>query len=178
MSTRAAKAHYMSGGKIKVRSSSHHARRHAPLGRQHSQSLHAWVSHIPVSRVALAVRPLRGQGPDERPDPRRQPGGHLRGQDDVRVKAGARRGLHDPFAWPRFKRAGTDVTIVATSSMVRSARRRPRCSGDRDQRRGDRPAHDVSPGQAGADRFGKKTSRAIVVDEGYERYGTRPRSRR
>src|SRR2546426_11809790 len=50
----AAKVHYMSGGKLKVpivfRTTLGATRRSAA---QHSQSLHAWVSHIPGLKVAL-----------------------------------------------------------------------------------------------------------------------------
>src|SRR3972149_741335 len=54
MVNQAAKAHYMSGGKIKVpivfRTTLGATRRSAA---QHSQSLHAWVSHVPGLKVAL-----------------------------------------------------------------------------------------------------------------------------
>ena len=58
----AAKVHYMSGGKWKVpmvlRTTMGAARRSAA---QHSQSLHAWVSHVPGLKVVLAfdARPTR-----------------------------------------------------------------------------------------------------------------------
>jgi len=55
MVNQAAKAHYMSGGKIKVpivfRTTLGATRRSAA---QHSQSLHAWVSHIPGLKVIAA----------------------------------------------------------------------------------------------------------------------------
>ena len=64
---------------------------------QHSQSLHAWVSHVPGLKVALPSTPYDAKGLHEDGHPRRQPGGHLRGQDDVPGEGpGARRGLHDP----------------------------------------------------------------------------------
>src|SRR5260370_30453643 len=54
----AAKVHYMSGGKLKVplvvRTTMGATRRSAA---QHSQSLHAWVSHIPGLKVALPSTP-------------------------------------------------------------------------------------------------------------------------
>jgi pyruvate dehydrogenase E1 component beta subunit len=77
-----------------------------------------------------------------------------------------------PFGVAEVKRAGTDVTIVATSSMVQVALGAaamldevglhaevidPRTTFPLDK-------------QALID-SAKKTSRAIVVDEGYERYG-------
>ena len=73
MVNQAAKAHYMSGGKIKVpivfRTTLGATRRSAA---QHSQSLHAWVSHARLEGGA-ALGPLRGQGAHEDRDPRRQP---------------------------------------------------------------------------------------------------------
>src|SRR5881296_1546435 len=59
----AAKAHYMSGGKIKVpivfRTTLGATRRSAA---QHSQSLHAWVSHVPGLKVALPSGPYEAKG--------------------------------------------------------------------------------------------------------------------
>ena len=59
----AAKVHYMSGGKLKVpmvvRTTLGATRRSAA---QHSQSLHAWVSHVPGLKVAAALDALRRQG--------------------------------------------------------------------------------------------------------------------
>src|SRR5499427_1055107 len=84
MVNQAAKAHYMSGGKIKVpivfRTTLGATRRSAA---QHSQSLHAWVSHVPGLKVALP-------------------------SEDYTI----------PFGVAEIKRAGTDITLVATSSMV------------------------------------------------------------
>ena len=59
MVNQAAKIHYMSGGKLKVplvvRTTLGATRRTAA---QHSQSLHAWVSHIPGLKVVAALDPL------------------------------------------------------------------------------------------------------------------------
>ena len=59
----AAKIHYMSGGKLKVplvvRTTLGATRRSAA---QHSQSLHAWVSHIPGLKVALPSTPYDAKG--------------------------------------------------------------------------------------------------------------------
>src|SRR3989442_2333263 len=58
MVNQAAKAHYMSGGKIKVpivfRTTRGTTRRSAA---RHSQSLHAWVSHVPGLKRALPSGP-------------------------------------------------------------------------------------------------------------------------
>src|SRR5258707_7002040 len=59
----AAKIHYMSGGKLKVplvlRTTLGATRRSAA---QHSQSLHAWVSHIPGLKVAMPSTPYDAKG--------------------------------------------------------------------------------------------------------------------
>src|SRR5438067_3217327 len=119
----AAKAHYMSGGKLKVplvvRTTLGATRRSAA---QHSQSLHAWVSHIPGLKVALPSTPYDAKGllktaiRDSNPviffeDKMMY---QLKGpvpEDDYTI----------PFGVADIKRPGTDITIVATSSMVQVA---------------------------------------------------------
>src|SRR2546429_2801312 len=59
----AAKIHYMSGGRLKapmvIRTTLGATRRSAA---QHSQSLHAWVSHVPGLKVALPSTPADAKG--------------------------------------------------------------------------------------------------------------------
>ena len=170
----AAKVHYMSGGKLKVpivfRTTLGATRRSAA---QHSQSLHAWVSHIPGLKVALPSTPYEAKGlmktaiRDDSPVVIFEDKMMYRSKgpvpdDDYTV----------PFGVADIKRAGTDITIVATSSMVQVALAAaamleeigisaevidPRTTFPLDK-------------QALID-SAKKTSRVIVVDEGYERYG-------
>ena len=63
MANQAAKVHYMSGGKWKVpmvmRTTLGAARRSAA---QHSQSLHAWFSHVPGLKVVLPSTPYDAKG--------------------------------------------------------------------------------------------------------------------
>src|SRR5512140_792633 len=63
IANQAAKVHYMSGGKWKVpivyRTTLGATRRSAA---QHSQSLHAWVSHIPGLQVVLPSTPYDAKG--------------------------------------------------------------------------------------------------------------------
>src|SRR5215472_12928039 len=63
MVNQAAKIHYMSGGKLKapmvLRTTLGATRRSAA---QHSQSLHAWVSHVPGLKVALPSTPYDAKG--------------------------------------------------------------------------------------------------------------------
>jgi len=170
----AAKVHYMSGGKLKVplvvRTTLGATRRTAA---QHSQSLHAWVSHIPGLKVALPSTPYDAKGllktaiRDENPviffeDKMMY---QLKGpvpEDEYTI----------PFGVADIKRAGTDVTIVATSSMVQIALEAAEKLAALDI-----SAEVVDPrtmfplDKDALIESAKKTSRAIVVDEGYERYG-------
>src|SRR3972149_3204571 len=63
MLNQAAKIHYMSGGKLKapmvIRTTLGATRRSAA---QHSQSLHAWFSHVPGLKVALPATPYDAKG--------------------------------------------------------------------------------------------------------------------
>ena len=63
LANQAAKAHYMSGGKLKVpltlRTTMGATRRSAA---QHSQSLQAWVAHVPGLKVVLPSTPADAKG--------------------------------------------------------------------------------------------------------------------
>src|SRR5215468_1564089 len=63
MVNQAAKIHYMSGGKLKVpmvlRTTMGAGRRSAA---QHSQSLHAWLSHVPGLKVVVPATPYDAKG--------------------------------------------------------------------------------------------------------------------
>lgn len=174
IANQAAKVHYMSGGKLKVplvvRTTLGATRRSAA---QHSQSLHAWVSHIPGLKVALPSTPYDAKGllktaiRDENPviffeDKMMY---QLKGQvpeDDYTI----------PFGVADIKRAGTDITIVATSSMVQVALGAAELleplgiSAEVIDPRTTTPLDKETFIESA-----RKTSRAIVVDEGYERYG-------
>src|SRR5579871_976444 len=170
----AAKVHYMSGGKLRVplviRTTLGATRRTAA---QHSQSLHAWVSHIPGLKVALPSTPYDAKGllktaiRDDNPviffeDKMMY---QLKGQvpdDDYTI----------PFGVADVKREGTDITLVATSSMVQvalSAADTLQTFGISAEVIDPRTTYPLDK-QTLID-SAKKTSRAIVIDEGYERYG-------
>ena len=63
LANQAAKIHYMSGGRLKapltVRTTLGATRRSAA---QHSQSLHAWVAHVPGLKVVLPATPFDAKG--------------------------------------------------------------------------------------------------------------------
>jgi pyruvate/2-oxoglutarate/acetoin dehydrogenase E1 component len=170
----AAKVHYMSGGKLSVpivfRTTLGATRRSAA---QHSQSLHAWVSHIPGLKVALPSSPYEAKGLMKSAIRDDSPVVIFEDKMMYRVKGPVPAEEYlVPFGVAEIKRAGTDITIVATSSMVQVALAAatmleesgisaevidPRTTFPLDKR----TLIDSA----------KKTSRVIVIDEGYERYG-------
>ncbi len=170
----AAKVHYMSGGKLKVpiviRTTLGATRRSAA---QHSQSIHAWYSHIPGLKVALPSTPYDAKGlmktaiRDDSPvvffeDKMMYQLKGLVPEEDYAI----------PFGVADIKREGTDITIVATSSMVHVALAAADTLGAAGI-----SAEVVDPrttfplDKETLIASATKTGRAIVVDEGYERYG-------
>jgi acetoin:2,6-dichlorophenolindophenol oxidoreductase subunit beta len=170
----AAKVHYMSGGKLSVpmvvRTTLGATRRSAA---QHSQSLHAWVSHIPGLKVALPSTPADAKGLLTTAIRDDNPVVFYEDKMMYQVKGPVPEGEYViPFGVADIKRAGTDITIVATSSMVYVALEAAtllEAAGI--------SAEVVDPrtlwplDTAALVRSVQKTGRAIVVDEGYSRYG-------
>ena len=171
----AAKIHYMSGGHWKVpmvvRCTMGATRRSAA---QHSQSLHAWPSHVPGLKVVVPSTPYDAKGlfkaavRDDNPVvifehkiSYRKVKGPVPDEDYV-----------IPLGVADVKREGADITLIALSSMVQVALGAaqmleevgisaevvdPRTTWPLDERT---LVESV-----------KKTSRCIVIDEGYGRYG-------
>jgi len=170
----AAKVHYMSGGKLKVplvvRTTLGATRRTAA---QHSQSLHAWVSHVPGLKVVLPSTPYDAKGLLKTAIRDENPVIFFEDKMMYQLKGLVPEGDYTiPFGVADIKRVGTDITIVATSSMVHIA-----LEAAEKLAKLDISAEVVDPRTMfPLDRdtlveSAKKTSRAIVVDEGYERYG-------
>ncbi|HET7639617.1 MAG TPA: alpha-ketoacid dehydrogenase subunit beta [Ktedonobacteraceae bacterium] len=170
----AAKVHYMSGGKLKVplvvRTTLGATRRTAA---QHSQSLHAWVSHIPGLKVVLPSTPYDAKGLLKTAIRDDNPVIFFEDKMMYQLKGQVPEGDYTiPFGVADIKRAGTDVTIVATSSMVQVALEAAEKLAALDI-----SAEVVDPrtmfplDKDTMIASAKKTSRAIVVDEGYERFG-------
>ena len=170
----AAKVHYMSGGAWKVpmvlRTTLGASRRSAA---QHSQSLHAWLSHIPGLKVVLPSTPYDAKGllktaiRDDNPV--------IFFEDKMMFRLKGPVPTEDytiPLGVADIKRQGEDITIVATSSMVQVA------LGAAAQLEGiGISAEVVDPrttwplDEKTLIESAQKTSRVIVVDEGYEKYG-------
>jgi pyruvate/2-oxoglutarate/acetoin dehydrogenase E1 component len=174
MVNQAAKVHYMSGGKWKVpmvmRTTLGAARRSAA---QHSQSLHAWFSHVPGLKVVLPSTPYDAKGLLKTAIRDDNPVVFFEDKMSYKLKGPVPAEEYTiPFGVADIKRAGTDITLVGTSSMVQLALEAaalleeagvsaevvdPRTTWPLDERT---LIESV-----------KKTSRAIVMDEGYGRYG-------
>jgi pyruvate/2-oxoglutarate/acetoin dehydrogenase E1 component len=171
----AAKIHYMSGGKWKVpmviRATMGATRRSAA---QHSQSLHAWPSHVPGLKVAIPSTPYDAKGllkaaiRDDNP---------VVIFEDKISYAKVKGPVPDddyviPLGVADVKREGRDISLVATSSMVQVALGAAAMleeigiSAEVVDPRTTWPLDEKTLVESV-----RKTSRCIVVDEGYYRYG-------
>ncbi len=170
----AAKVHYMSGGKLKVplvvRTTLGATRRSAA---QHSQSLHAWVSHIPGLKVALPSTPYDAKGLLKTAIRDDNPVIFFEDKMMYQLKGAVPEGDYTiPFGVADIKRSGTDITIVATSSMVQvalEAAEKLEALNISAEVVDPRTTFPLDKDTLIASAI--KTSRAIVVDEGHERYG-------
>jgi acetoin:2,6-dichlorophenolindophenol oxidoreductase subunit beta len=170
----AAKVHYMSGGAWKVpmvlRTTLGASRRSAA---QHSQSLQAWLSHVPGLKVVLPSTPYDAKGllktaiRDDNPV--------IFFEDKMMFRQKGPVPVEDytiPFGVADIKREGEDITLVATSSMVQVALGAAKMleeigvSAEVVDPRTTWPLDEKTLIESA-----KKTSRAIVLDEGYEKYG-------
>ncbi len=174
MVNQAAKIHYMSGGKLKVpmvmRTTLGATRRSAA---QHSQSLHAWFSHIPGLKVAMPSTPYDAKGLLKTAIRDDNPVIFFEDKMMYQLKGQMPEGEYTiPFGLADIKRAGSDITIVATSSMVQVSLAAAETleglgiSAEIVDVRTTVPLDKKTLIESA-----RKTSRAIVVDEGYERYG-------
>ena len=174
IANQAAKVHYMSGGKLKApivfRTTLGATRRAAA---QHSQSLQAWPSHIPGLKVVLPSTPYDAKG-------------LLKSaiRDDGPVVF-----IEDKLSWPikgwvpvedyviplgvaDVKRIGTDITLIATSSMVQVALEAAELLAKEGiQAEVVDPRTTVPLDKETILKSVMKTNRAIVIDEGYQQYG-------
>jgi acetoin:2,6-dichlorophenolindophenol oxidoreductase subunit beta len=176
IANQAAKVHYMSGGTFRVplviRTTMGAGRRAAA---QHSQSLCAWVAHIPGLKVVLPSTPYAAKGllktaiRDNNPV--------IFFEDKMMYQ---RKGLVPdasvdytiPFGQADIKRKGTDLTIIATSSMVHVALDAAAVLAQEGIEVEVVDPQTLTPlDENTLIESVKKTSRCIVVDEGYQRFG-------
>jgi acetoin:2,6-dichlorophenolindophenol oxidoreductase subunit beta len=174
LANQAAKTHYMSGGKLKVpltlRTTMGATRRSAA---QHSQSLHAWVAHVPGLKVALPATPADAKGLLKTAIRDDNPVVVIEDKMDYAVKGEVPDGEYTiPFGVADVKRAGEDVTIVATSSMVRVAlAAAEQLQSDGISAEVIDPRTLVPLDEDALVGSAEKTGRVVVVDEGHRRYG-------
>jgi acetoin:2,6-dichlorophenolindophenol oxidoreductase subunit beta len=170
----AAKVHYMSGGTWKVplvlRTTLGATRRSAA---QHSQSLHAWLSHVPGLKVAVPSTPYDAKGLLKTAIRDENPVVFFEDKMMYKLKGPVPEEEYTiPLGVAEVKREGRDITIVATSSMVQVALgaaemlEKTGVSAEVIDPRTTWPLDEKTLVESA-----KKTSRAIVVDEGYGRYG-------
>src|SRR5574341_533457 len=174
VANQAAKIHYMSGGKLKVpmvfRTTLGATRRAAA---QHSQSLQAWPSHIPGLKVAIPSTPYDAKGLLKTAIRDDNPVVFIEDKLMHQSKGLVPEGEYIlPFGVADTKRSGTDITLVATSSMVQVAL----AAAEQLATLGISaevidPRTTVPLDRQTLIESAKKTSRVIVLDEGYESYG-------
>jgi len=174
MVNQAAKIHYMSGGKLKapmvIRTTLGATRRSAA---QHSQSLHAWFAHVPGLKVALPATPYDAKGllktaiRDDNPV--------VFFEDKLMYQKKGPVPTEEytlPFGVADIKRQGSDVTLVGTSSMVYIALEAAELLAEEGL-----SAEVIDPrtlyplDKETLIESAKKTGHALVIDEGYERFG-------
>ncbi len=174
LANQAAKTHYMSGGKLKVpltlRTTMGATRRSAA---QHSQSLHAWVAHVPGLKVALPSTPADAKGLLKTAIRDDNPVVFIEDKMDYAVKGEVPDGDWEiPLGVADVKRAGEDITIVATSSMVRVAlAAAEQLEADGISAEVVDPRTLVPLDRDALIKSAQKTGRVIVVDEGHRSYG-------
>ncbi len=170
----AAKIHYMSAGQFSVPLVLRTAVGiGGNLGPQHSQSLHAWLVHIPGLKVVMPSTPADAKG---------LMAAAIRDNGPVvffedRMLYNMRDAVPDgdyvvPIGSAEIKRTGRDVTIVATGRMVHTG-----LAAAEILAKDDISAEVIDPRSLvplDVDTLVasvKKTSRAVVVDGGYRQYG-------
>jgi pyruvate dehydrogenase E1 component beta subunit len=175
MFNQAAKIHYMSGGKLKVpmvlRTTMGATRRSAA---QHSQSLHAWMSHIPGLKVAIPATPYDAKGLMKTAIRDDNPVIIFEDKMQYAVRGPVPEEEYTlPFGVADIKRQGSDITLVATSSMVYVALEAADALAESGVSAEVIDPRTTTPlDKETLINSAKKTSRAIVIDEGYNHFGT------
>ena len=170
----AAKAHYMSGGKLNVplvvRTNLGATRRSAA---QHSQSLHALVSHIPGLKVAMPSSAYEAKGllktaiRDDNPVVIFED--KLMYQDKANVPEDE---YLIPFGEAAVLQEGNQVTLIGTSSMRQVCEDAARILGNEEISVEIIDPRTLVPlDEKTILNSAKKTGRVVVVDEGHQNYG-------
>jgi acetoin:2,6-dichlorophenolindophenol oxidoreductase subunit beta len=174
VANQAAKTHYMSGGSLRapltIRTTLG-ATRHSAA--QHSQSLHAWVAHVPGLKVCLPATPADAKGLYKSAIRDDNPVIVFEDKMNFTTKGLVPDGEHlVPIGLADVKREGEDVTLIATSSMVYVALAAAEQLADDGVYAEVVDPRTLAPlDTATLVESARKTGRVIVVDEGYRSYG-------
>src|SRR5512143_2946291 len=173
MVNQAAKVHYMSGGKLKVpmvmRTTLGATRRSAA---QHSQSLHALLSHIPGLKVVIPSTPYDAKGLLKTAIRDDNPVAFFEDKMMYRLKGPVPAEDYTiPFGVADVKRPGADITLVASSRVHVALGAATLLQGIGVSAEVVDPRTTFPLDKQTLIDSARKTSRAIVVDEGYEQYG-------
>jgi pyruvate dehydrogenase E1 component beta subunit len=170
----AAKTHYMSGGKLNVpmvlRTNMGATRRSAA---QHSQSLHALVAHIPGLKVAMPSSAYEAKGLMKTAIRDNNPVVIFEDKLMYQEKAPVPEEEYlIPFGVANILRSGRDITFVATSSMVQVAEKAAKILAEEGiEAEVIDPRTIVPLDEETILASVRKTSRAIVIDEGHQNFG-------
>ena len=171
----AAKTHYMSGGKLKaplvLRTNLGATRRSAA---QHSQSLHGLLAHIPGLKIALPSSAYEAKGlmktaiRDDNPV--------VIFEDKLMYNDKAPVPEEEyliPFGVANILRKGSDITLIATSSMVQVAQKAAEILAAESGISAEviDPRTIVPLDEETILTSVRKTGRAIVIDEGHQSFG-------
>lgn len=175
LANQGAKQHYMSGGKLRVpmvlRTNMGATRRTAA---QHSQSLHALVSHIPGLKVAVPSTPAEAKGLLKTAIRDDNPVVIFEDKLSYQMKGPVpeEEGYIIPFGVANVIQSGDDITLIAISSMVQV------CEAAIELLVADGisvelidPRTMVPLDEDALVKSVKKTGRVIVVDEGHQSFG-------
>ena len=170
----AAKMHYMSGGKLNVplvlRTNLGATRRSAA---QHSQSLHALVAHIPGIKLAMPSSAYEAKGLMKTAIRDNNP--VVIFEDKLMYQEKAQVPEEEyliPFGTAGVLREGSDVTLIATSSMVQVASKAADIlAAERISAEVIDPRTIVPLDENTLLKSAQKTSRVIIVDEGHQSFG-------
>jgi len=174
IANQAAKQHYMSGGKLSVpmvlRTNLGATRRSAA---QHSQSLQALVAHIPGLKVAMPSSPYEAKGLMKTAIRDNNP--VVIFEDKLMYQAKGEVPEEEyliPFGQANILRAGTDISLIATSSMVQVAEEAAQTLAAEGIAAEVIDVRTLNPlDEETLLNSVKKTSRVIILDEGHQSYG-------
>lgn len=170
----AAKIHYMSGGKwsvpLVVRTTLGATRRSAA---QHSQSLHAWLCHIPGLKVIAPSTPYDVKGLLKSAIRDNSPVVTFEDKMMFQLKGPVPEDEYTiPLGVADIKRKGKDITLVGTSSMVHVALEAAKILSEIGIEAEVVDPRTLKPLDTETlINSAKKTSRAIIIDEGHLSYG-------